>query len=102
MAAFIQGTSNTLASLTFDPSTHNVHKYTITTGSGTVNMTTGGVAGQPMWLSIFNNSGGNCVISYSGSCKSTGAQFLTSGRTLTQHFISDGTYMWQVASTMLQ
>jgi hypothetical protein len=102
MASFFLGTTTTLGNLTFDPSTHNVYKYTITTSSGTVNMMTGGTAGQPMWLSIFNNSGGNCIISYSGLCKVTGAQFLSSGRTLTQAFISDGTYMWQVGSTTLQ
>ncbi len=101
MAAFIQGTSTTLGSLTFDPADYNLHKYTITSSSGTVNMTTGGLDGQPMWLSVFNNSGSLCILGYTGSCKVTGSALIPAGKTLTQHFISDGTYMWASGQTII-
>ncbi len=88
--------------ITLDVTLGDMHKITTVNGLGnsTINATTGGLAGQHMWLIIANDPASAKTISFGANLKSSGALTGTAGKSATIHFISDGTTWYEVARTM--
>jgi len=89
------------AVITLDVTLGDMHKLTTESGIGnaTINATTGGLAGQHMWIIIANDPASGKTISFGANLKSSGALMGAAGKSATIHFISDGTAWYEVART---
>jgi hypothetical protein len=87
--------------ITLDVTAGDMHKITTTNGLGnaTVNATTGGLAGQHMWIILVNDPASAKTITFGANLKSSGPLTGTAGKSATIHFISDGTAWYEVART---
>ncbi len=87
--------------ITLDVTLGDMHKTTTLNGLGnsTMNATTGGLAGQHMWIIIANDPSSAKTITFGANLKSSGALTGAAGKSATIHFISDGTAWYEVART---
>ncbi len=87
--------------ITLDVTAGDMHKLTTINGLGnaTVNATTGGLAGQHMWIIIANDPASAKTITFGANLKSSGPLTGAAGKAATIHFISDGTVWYEVART---
>lgn len=94
-------TMNYSPTITLDVTLGDTHKTTTVPGLGnaTINATTGGLAGQHMWIIIANDPAGARIITFGANLKSSGALTGNPGKSATIHFISDGTTWYEVART---
>jgi hypothetical protein len=75
----------------------NVHTVTTVnaTGSVTFNATSGGTAGQIIWIRITNDATSGKTITFGTNFKPTATLVGTTSKTATISFISDGTSWWE-------
>jgi len=94
-------TMNYAPAITLDVTLGDMHKITTVNGLGnaTINATTGGLAGQHMWIIIANDPASSKMITFGTNLKSSGALTGTAGKSATIQFISDGTAWYEVART---
>jgi len=68
--------------------------------ASTITPTTGGTAGQHLWIIFTTDATGGNVITYASPFKTTGTHTLTgASKYFTIHFVSNGTYWCEVART---
>jgi hypothetical protein len=92
---------NYAPTITLDVIAGDMHKVTTVNalGNATINATTGGLAGQHMWIIIANDPASAKTITFGANLKSAGPLVGSAGKSATIHFISDGTAWYEVART---
>jgi hypothetical protein len=90
------------SSITLDVTAGDVHK-TLTApaaGNATVNASTGGLAGQHMWIIIANDTVSAKTVTFGANFRSSGTLTGVTGKAATIQFVSDGTAWYETGRTL--
>jgi hypothetical protein len=90
------------AIMNLDVTAGDLHRIRTAPGAGdaVLNSTTGGLAGQHMWIIISNDARSAKTISFGANFLSSGPLAGTVGKSATLHFVSDGTAWYEVSRTV--
>lgn len=85
----------------FDPALEGLHQIRtfIDVGNTTITLTSPGESGQEMYLKIDNDTDANRTITFGSYFKVTGTLTGSTAASAILHFISDGSYFWEVSRT---
>jgi len=90
------------SAMTLDVTAGDVYKIRTTPGAGnaTLSATTGGLAGQHIWIIISNDATSAKTIAFGANFLSAGPLAGTAGKSSTLHFVSDGAAWYEVSRTV--
>lgn len=85
----------------FDAYSNGLHQVRtfIDVGDATITMNGGGEKGQEIYLKIDNDTDANRTITFGSYLKVTGTVVGSTAASALLHFISDGSYFWEVSRT---